>query len=225
MPAPEPLYTPTVTTQPPSTAAVADEAAPARNEPAGGRRRTNPYLVVLVAVLLVTVAVWLAGGFEKRTDWVTPVTPGTKLVTGPYEIVLTEATARRTTGLDDQRIWQVTALGTALVVGEESLSLPATEAFAAKNPATGAVVDRYFVREGTDEEHRGGHLVPGLPAVPISIEFELPDSEAMPQPVLIAVSELEFSDDSLLKMGEKRWNDSPAGWSYPLPVRRLPDLL
>ena len=47
----------------------------------------------------------------------------------------------------------------------------------------------------------------------------------MPDPVLVAVTELEFSDDSLLKRGEKRWNDSAFGWSYPLPVRRLPDRL
>ena len=169
-----------MTTQPaPSATSATQEGwpAPAIDTRTGSGRRVSPYLVVTLAVVLVVAGVWLVGGFEKRTDLLTPVSPGATVMTGPYEIVLTEATARRTTGLDDKPVWELTALGTARVVGEESLSLPGTEAFAARNPATGAVVDRYFVREGT-----GGRRSGAVTWFPVCRRFRSRSSSSSPTP-------------------------------------------
>jgi hypothetical protein len=49
---------------------------------------------MLLSLLLLVGLTYLAGGFEKRTDLLEQVQPGDLIVTGPYELRFTEATAK-----------------------------------------------------------------------------------------------------------------------------------
>ena len=60
------------------------------------------------AIALVIGLVWVAGGFEPRTDVRTEVAPGTTISTGPYELTFDRATVQKTRHFSEKRlVWEV----------------------------------------------------------------------------------------------------------------------
>lgn len=191
-----------------------------------GRQRQRWFSVAVPLVLvLVLLAVWRAGGFEPRRDTVTPVAPGTTVTAGPYEFTFTHATVQRGTGLSDEVEWQLNAVGRGRTTGDVSIRPPTLDPmFLSQDPASRQIVVPDSYRHGADETiTEGSYFTPGLPSRIFRVVFRLPSDYTPGPTVSFVVSDLVFSDQTLLRTGEKSWNTTEAGFRYELPVRRLPD--
>jgi len=217
---------PTAATQPavdpswtPPTGAPAD---PVR----AGRRSWFISSAVVLGVVAVLVAVWALGGFERRTDLLQVTAPGTMITTGPYEFTFTQVTAQRKKDFDDAVYWQLSAVGTGRTTGDITIapSYDDTGTFVSKDTRSGETAVPSGVRYGAGESFTdGSQFTPGLPPIPIRVEFKYQETYVPDDVLRFVVFELEFTDNSLFGGQDKTWNKTNHGFDYHLPVRVLPD--
>jgi membrane associated rhomboid family serine protease len=69
------------------------------------------YGSIMLALVLLAVAVWAFGGFDKRTDLLKTTPPGTLIATGPYEFRFTEATAQCKKDFAGGFYWELVMMG------------------------------------------------------------------------------------------------------------------
>jgi hypothetical protein len=201
--------------------AVEGPAGTAGPQPGRGWFVFSALVVGLAAVLAL---VWGLGGFQRRTDLLQVTPPGTTISVGPYELTFTEVTAQRTTGFDDRVTWKVTAVGTGRTTGDESLAPRYSDGatFASKDTRSGVVQEPTGVRYGEARSFTdGAHFTPGLPPVPILVDFSYPDSYRPDATLRFVVFQLEFVDNSLIGDQDPTWNKTNHGFDYRLPVRVL----
>ena len=192
-------------------------------------RRLPPGLVygaVLLSLALIVLTLWQLGGFERRTDTRLDTAPGTLLVTGPYELTFTEATAQRSTRFDDTTYWKVTAIGTGRTTGNTTLAPKDTGSygmFASRDDASREVQIPKATHFGDADNGSRHAFTPGLAPVRFTVTFEY-SAEYRPAPTIrLAVFKLEFRDTSLLRDGDKEWANSEYSYQIQLPVQVLPD--
>ncbi len=200
--------------------------APTGETTADHRRRLSAGLLtglIAAAVVLIVAVVWAVGGFEKRRDLLTEISPGTTITTGPYTFTFTEVTAQRTIDVSDRIQWEVIALGT----GESN----DTETGAPDYGDSGSFVSRDVasrevqVPKGirfSDGEVRH-NFTPGLAPVPFSVSFNYPESYQPQATLQFVVFDLEKYDNALLGEGDEEWHSAGKGYSMNLPIRILPD--
>jgi hypothetical protein len=184
---------------------------------------------VLLVLVLITAAVWGAGGFGQRTDLLRPVEPGAPISSGPFELVFTEATAqqqRDPNGGDTK--WEVVAIGRARNTGDVSMApfwSGPENLFAIKDPGSNLTAEPASVDIGDDPDRIGiysrSQLTPGLPATGYRIAFTLP-ADFRPGPTIrLGVADLVY-EAKYLTNDEKDWNAKMYGSRVDLPLRELP---
>ncbi|MET0693506.1 MAG: hypothetical protein ABWY56_06220 [Propionibacteriaceae bacterium] len=199
---------------------------PPDTDPAPSRRSWLISAVVVLAVVAVIVVVWALGGFERRTDLLQVTAPGTLISTGPYEFTFTEVTAQRKKGFDDKVSWQLTAVGTGRTTGDISIapSYGDTGTFVSKDTRSGETAVPTGVRYGEGESFTdGSQFTPGMPPIPIRVDFKYQQTYVPDRELRFVVFELEFTDNSLFGGQDKTWNKTNHGFDYHLPVRVLPE--
>jgi hypothetical protein len=224
------------TTGPDRAAAWLDEGDvnPEWTPPAGDAvhpsrvRRGLVYGGVLLSLALVIGLLYLTGGFGKRTDLLEPVAPGTLIVTGPYELRFTEATAQPVTNTDGQvQGWKVVAIGEARNTGDETMA-PSVfgndSIFAVRDPASTltAAADLADVGPATGYSiFDRRHLAPGLPPIEYRVTFRLPPEYRPGGIIRLGVAELEY-ESPYLTTDEMTWDNGLFGHQLELPLRELP---
>lgn len=204
------------------------EAPPPPAAPAERDRRTWVWFGSIGAALVVLTGVlWLAGGFERRTDLQTVIAPGTTITTGPYELTFTSATVQRTQGYRQEEVWEVVIAGSGRVTGDEALAPSSLNWFmTARDPGSRTALEPAGQDFGPDSRSggTGQHFTPGLAPIPYRLSFEFPGEIAAPTTVQLAVWELEYRDSTLLKTGYRDWAPGQRFSTYDdLPAERLPD--
>jgi hypothetical protein len=192
-------------------------------------RRGLVYGGVLLSLALVIGLLYLAGGFQKRTDLLERVEPGALIVTGPYEFRFTEATARPETNTDGNvEGWEVVAIGQARNTGDESMApslLGTNSVFAVKDPASALTGEAYTADLGSSLGGFGvfdrQHLAPGLPPIDYRVTFKLPPEYQPGTIVTLGVAELVY-ESPYLTTDEMTWDNSLFGFRVDLPLRTLP---
>jgi len=180
----------------------------------------------VVALAALVLLVWGLGGFERRTDLLELTAPGTLITAGPYELTFTEVTAQRKKRFDDQVYWQLTAVGTGRTTGDVSIAPRTgdTGTFISRDTRSGEIQAPSGLRFGAGDSFTdGARFTPGLPPVPILVDFEYQASYVPDSTLRFVVFQLEFTDNSLIGGQEKTWNKTNHGFDYRLPVRVLPD--
>ena len=182
-------------------------------------------LVVAFAVLIGLT--WLAGGFDQRTDLRTTVSPGTTIVTGPYEFVFSAATVQKKKSFSDALVWEVIVSGTGRTTGDEAISPSSLDwFFSVREPVSTTVVEPESQQFGAPERSLSGgsFFTPGLPPVPYRLVFHLPVTIDRPAGVQLGVWDLEYRDRSLLRTGELSWGRADTNYRIDgQPVQQLAD--
>jgi hypothetical protein len=239
--APAPSYTEAVQTAPAESTksaanddpAVVDPAvvdpswAPPSGPPAGGSKTISAPLLygsILLALLLVVVAMWAFGGFERRTDLLKTTPPGTLIATGPYEFRFTEATAQRKKGYDGNFYWELVMIGEGRTTRKESISpsyMGNSSMFVSKDDASAEVSLPDSVRMGHNRGFDRHRFTPGLPLSPYAVVFKYKDTYRPGPTIRFAVWELEYGKHYLASE-EEGWHNGTYGYQFYLPVRVLP---
>lgn len=184
------------------------------------RRGRLATAIVAGTVVLVVGVVALLGGFERRTDLLTPVAPGSLIVSGPYEVTLTRATVQHRVSSKE---WAVVASGTARTTGTTSIEPQAGESgfVGAKSVSGGEVQVSDTVQVGTTAGFRSqDNLTPGLPAVSWSVTFRFTSPPG--DTVLLAVFDQEYTTPYLFS-SEEGWRPTRKASTFTLPLEKLPD--
>lgn len=184
-------------------------------------------LLGLVVAAAVLALVWALGGFGVRSDLRVPTAAKQVISTGPYEFTFDRVTAQRVSRFDDEVYVEVKVLGTGRTTGDQAVAPTSLDAmFAAKDDASGEIHEPTGQRFGPDAAIvDGSHFTPGLPPVDYQVVFEFSEGFRPGKVLRVAVSELEFTDTSLLGTGEKTWNPGDRNFVLLLPVTTLPDRL
>jgi hypothetical protein len=184
--------------------------------------RGLPVLIV-VAVLLI---VWILGGFKTRGDRVTQLKVGQRFTNGAFVMTLDSATIQRKKNYDKDNpyIQDVVVHGTAKNIWTESTS-PYGDWFAATNTTRQTVKEGNLVNVDYGDDapiSTPDDLTPGLPAMPITIDFEFPDSFRA-EHVLVAMEQIDYRNHSITSTSEeKTWGNANTGYfRVTLPVKRL----
>lgn len=182
-------------------------------------------LLGTLAVVLAVVVIWAAGGFATRTDLRIPTAAGHVITTGPYEFTFSTATAQRKTRNSGKTEVEVTVVGTGRTTAEKAAAPSYTNSmFVAKDDAGGEIQEATSQRFGSEANtDNGSNFTPGLPPIEYRVVFEFSGKYQPGATLRFAVSELEFSDASLLGTGEKLWNNGERNFVLLLPITRLPD--
>ena len=182
----------------------------------------------LLSLLLLIGLLYLAGGFRDRTDLLEPVAPGALILTGPYELRFTAATAKPTNDTDGKREgWEVVVIGQARNTGEETMApsvLGSDSVFAIKDPGSALTAEPTTAELGTSMGYAvvdRRHLAPGLPPIDYRVTFELPPHYQPGAFVHLAVAELVF-EDPYLTTDEKTWDNGLFGYRVDLALQVLP---
>lgn len=181
--------------------------------------------IVAVAMVAVVGLVWALGGFERRHDLLQLTSPGTTITTGPYQLTFTEVTAKRNVDFDNNVYWVLTAVGTGRTTGDESLAPEGGDdgAFVSKDTRSGEIESPSGVRYGAAGSFSdGAQFTPGLPPIPIQVDFRYAGRYVPDQTLRFVVFKLEYTNTALLGDGDKTWHRSHHGFDYRLPVRVLP---
>jgi hypothetical protein len=191
-------------------------------------RRGLVYGGTVLSLLLVVGLLYLAGGFEKRTDLLEPVPPGELIVTGPYELRFTEATAQPDTNTDGKvEGWKVVAIGEARNTGDETMApsvFGSDSVFAIKDPASPLTAAADLADFGPSTGYSvfaRQHLAPGLPPIAYRVTFKLPPEYRPGGTIQLAVAELRY-ESPYLTSDEKKWDNGLFGFRLDLPLRELP---
>ena len=191
-------------------------------------RRGLVYGAVLLSLALVIGLLYLTGGFRKRTDLLEPVAPGDLIVTGPYELRFTEATAQPDTDLDGKlEGWKVVAIGQARNTGDDTMApsvFGSDGIFAVKDPASELTAAADLADFGPDTGYSvydRQHLAPGLPPIDYRVTFKLPPEYQPGDRIQLGVAELLY-EAPYLTSDEKTWDNGLFGYRLDLPLRELP---
>ena len=191
-------------------------------------RRRLVYGGALLSLVLVVGLLYLAGGFERRTDLLEDVAPGELIITGPYELRFTEATAQPRNNADGSlEGWDVVALGQARNTGDETMApslLGSDSVFAVKDPTSGLTAEPTVANIGPSTGYTvfdRQHLAPGLPPTDYRVGFDLPPEYAPGPSIQLGIAELEF-EDPYLTTDEQTWDAGLFGFRVELPLRVLP---
>lgn len=212
-------------------AAPATEQTPASSasdqpDPQRPQRTWVWFGAILAAAVLLVGLVWLAGGFEQRTDVRTSVAPGTTITTGPYAFTFDRATVQKKRDYDDTLLWEVVVIGSGRVTGDQALG-PSTLDwfFAAREPVSGRTAEPEDQQFGPPGRPSGGSFfTPGLAPIPYRVVFQFPLELDQPRSVQLAAWELEYRDTTLLRTGELSWARGDSYYRYEgLPTTRLAD--
>lgn len=174
----------------------------------------------------VVAAVGALGGFNRRTDLLQLTAPGTMITTGPYQLTFTEVTAQRHKDFDNQLYWQLSAVGTGRTTGNETAAPDTGEQgpFVSKDSRSGEIEAPSGVRYGVAASFtNGARFTPGLPPVPILVDFRYHGDYVPGQTLRFAVLRLSYESTALLGGEEKTWHRTSTGYEYRLPVKVLPD--
>jgi hypothetical protein len=190
-------------------------------------RRGLVYGGALLSLVMVIGLLYVAGGFEKRTDLLEPVAPGTLIVSGPFELRFTEATAQPQPEADGKiREWKIIAIGEARTTGEETMAptiYGANGMFALEDPATDRLAEPARATIGESATRYGNpraSLAPGLSATSYRLEFTMPPEYEPGSAVSLGIAELVFEDPYLVS-DEKTWDNGLFGFRVELPLRVL----
>lgn len=208
------------------TAETADSSVSDRPQPARPRRTWIWFAAILAALAVLVGLVWVAGGFDQRTDVRTAVPPGTTIATGPYEFTFDSATVQKKKDYDGTLSWEVVVVGSGRVTGDQAMGPSTLDSFfAAREPVSGQVVEPKDQQYGPPGRPVGGSFfTPGLAPVAYRLVFEFPIERDQPRSVDLAVWELEYRDTTLLKTGELSWaRASDYYWYDSLVTKRLAD--
>ena len=195
---------------------------------ATGRKTIPAWLVyssILLVLVLLVVAVWAFGGFERRTDLLKTVPPGALITTGPYELRFTEATAQHKKDFDGSLYWEVVMIGEGRTTGNESISpnyMAGSGMFVSKDDVTQQVSEPHMARMGDGDGSDRHDFAPGLPLVPYSVIFKYADSYRPGPTIRFAVWDLVYGTHYLASE-EEGWHNGTYGQQYYLPVRVLPE--
>lgn len=176
--------------------------------------------VVVGALVLVVGVVALLGGFQRRTDLLTPVAVGSVITTGPYEVTLASATVQHRTSTDE---WVVVASGTALTTGTTSIAPSTGDSgfMFARGAAGGDVKGAGSVTLGQTEGVGGqDSLTPGLPPVPWAVTFRF--STAPGDALKVAVFDQAYTTPYLFS-DELSWRSTNKASTFTLPLEQLAD--
>ena len=206
-----------------------DPAWPPPNGPSGAdatSHKTTPawlvYGSILLALVLLVVAVWAFGGFERRTDILKTMPPSTLFTTGPYEFRFTEATAQHWTDYDGAVYWKVVMVGEGRTTGKESITpsyMPNTGMFISKDDVTQQISQPELTRLG-EEDFSRSHFTPGLPLIPYSVIFKY-DDRYRPGPTIRFVVWDVVYGKHFIASDEEGWHNGATGYQLYLPVRVL----
>jgi hypothetical protein len=211
----------------PPTGLPGSDVLPAEREGSLPRRRGWLRSTgIIVGLATVVALVWALGGFERRTDLLQPTAPGTLITVGPYELTFSEVTAQRKERFDDTFYWQLTAVGSGRTTGDEAMApqIGETGTFASRDTRSGETQIPSGVRYGVGGSFtEGARFTPGLPPVPMLVEFEYAASYVPDATLRFVVFQLEYDDNSLIGGQDKTWNKTNHGFDLQLPVRVLPE--
>lgn len=194
-----------------------DEQTEARVRLRRGRLATA--IVAGVLVVLVGV-VALLGGFERRTDLLSPVDVGSVISTGPYEVTFASATVQHRTSSDQ---WVVVASGTARTTGDISINPPTGDSgfLFARDVAGGEVQASDSIALGDSADYQSQNsLTPGLPPVPWAVTFRFTTSPG--DSLFVAVFDQEYTTPYLFS-DEEGWRSTRKASTLTLPLEKLPD--
>jgi hypothetical protein len=207
-----------------------DPAWPPPSGPSGsdatGRKSIPAWLVyssILLVLVLLVAAVWAFGGFERRTDILKTMPPGTPFTTGPYEFRFTEATAQHWTDYDGAVYWKVVMVGEGRTTGKESISpsyMPNSGMFISKDDVTQQISQPELTRIGQEDFSRS-NFTPGLPHIPFSVIFKY-DDRYRPGPTIRFVVWDVVYGKHFIASDEESWHNGNHGYQLYLPVRVLP---
>ncbi|WP_152365144.1 hypothetical protein [Microlunatus speluncae] len=207
-------------------AEVGADWAPPQDDERRGLPGPAKAAIVILAIVVVIGGIWALGGFKVRTDERTVVQPGQLVKSGPYEFTFNDATVQKIKDYDDSIKWTLIVRGTGRTTGDESMSpmTGGTGMFLAKDPLTVETpesdTDMIGTSNGLDS---ASDFTPGLPPVPYQVEFTFSERYEPSKDVQLAVSEIEYSNPTILDTGEKTWNNGRDTFVYRLPVTVLPE--
>lgn len=200
---------------------------PGTRTPRAGRRNRRLITVGIPVMITVSVLVlvWTLGGFGRRHDRVQQVTAGSPVTQGPLMLRFTRATVQETTGYGkDKRIQKVVVHGTARNIWTESFS-PEGAWFAVRDPA-GTLTSRgelFSIDRGNDLVFDApDDLTPGLPAVPVTVQFELPTGFRPGHTILFGASTVDYGKHSFFSTSsEQTWDTDGGVYRMRLPLTVL----
>ena len=206
----------------PTAAPVDEPGAEDQEAEARLRLRRGRLATAIVAGSLVVLVgvVALLGGFERRTDLLTPVAVGTVISTGPYEVTLASATVQHRTTSDE---WVVVASGTARTTGDTSIDPPTGDSgfVYARSTTTREVQASSSIGLGDPDDATGqSTLTPGLPAVPWTVSFRF--AAAPGDDLFLAVFQQEYTAPYLFS-NEEAWRATSKASTFTLPLQKLAD--
>ena len=183
------------------------------------------YGSIVLALVLLVVAIWAFGGFERRTDLLKTTPPGTLITTGPYEFRFTEATAQRKRNFDGTFSWELVMIGEGRTTGKESISptyIGNSSMFVSKDDASQEVVLPDSARMGHNRGFDRHRFTPGLPLSAYAVVFKFKDTYRPGPTIRFAVWELEYGKHYLASE-EEGWHNGTYGYQFYLPLRVLPE--
>jgi hypothetical protein len=192
------------------------------------RRRRPRILTVgipVLAVVVIIAAVWALGGFDRRRDQVQDVATGSPVVQGPLTLTFTRATVQEANGYGQyKRIQKIVAYGTARNTWTESFD-PQSDWFIARDPNSDLVEtgQLFKIVRGDDVIFDAPDtLAPGLPAQPVSVEFEMPPTFKPGRSFVFGVAKVDFGNHSFFTSSdEETWDDSGTAYRMRLPLQVL----
>lgn len=202
-------------------------------EPAPPLRVPSWALWGVPALLLVLVLTTVAalGGFERRTDRLTVMAPGSELDTRDLVYTFADATVQRQQSFGGVWEWEVVARGTVRNPHDEPLSprtgdfgslvvrgVPGPESATIEQVGVGGPLDDDFDSLRSD-------VRPGGATLPLEVSFVLPDPYRPSDRIALAAFVMEHTDNYVLGLGggERTWNKTDDAFVVYLPLLLLPE--
>ena len=180
---------------------------------------------MLLSLALVVGLLYIAGGFKKRTDLLEPIEPGALIVTGPYELTFTEATAQPENDTDGQvEGWEVIAIGRARNTGDETMA-PSVfgndSVFVVKDPAGALTAEAYCADSAAALVVSASSTASTWRRVCRRSTTASPSScrrsTSRAAAITLGVAELVY-EDPYLTTDEKTWDNGLFGFRVDLPA-------
>ncbi|MGJ3508425.1 hypothetical protein [Enemella sp. A6] len=183
-----------------------------------------PGWVWLVSIVLVLAAiagtVFAAGGFEERRDLIDLRKPGAVLEVGPYEIVLDRVEVQHVQDYDDSWHWEYRVIGTITNTWHETVYFETGDHgwIAVRNPRGGEALS---VTKVEVDQHGSAWVPPtGTPQSAVwTVEMDTEPTAYL----AVGLVDLEYTDNTLIALGERVWNPADRAYLTYVPVIRLPD--